>query len=348
MPVVFPSELQTYAADILRLAGSSAREADIVAANLVEANLQGHDSHGVGLLPGYVDSIQEGGLRPNTDAVLVADHGCSLVYDGQQGYGQVVTQQVISAGIERALKLGVCVINLRNSHHLARVGAWAEQCASAGLISIHFVNVFCRPLVAPFGGTRAKFGTNPFCIGVPRTNREPLILDFATSAIAFGKANVAYNKGQQLAGGVLIDAEGNPTTDPAAIVAPPFGALLPFGKHKGGGLALMCSILAGALTGGPTERTADVESALVVNSMLSIILNPAVMGGAISFEDEIDAYLPWVRDSRPLDDGEVMFPGEIERKTKMERTKSGINIDEKTWRQLAEVRASLSSRDASI
>lgn len=348
VPVVFHSELRAYAAEIVRLAGSSTTEAEIVAANLVEANLQGHDSHGVGLLPGYVDSIMEGGLRPNTDAVLVADHGCSLTYDGQHGYGQVVTRQVMAAGIARALDLGVCLVNLRNSHHLARVGAWAEQCASAGLVSIHFVNVFCRPLVAPFGGTLAKFGTNPFCIGVPRTGQEPLILDFATSAIAFGKAHVAYNKGQKLAGDVLIDAGGKPTSDPAAIVNAPYGALLPFGKHKGGGLALMCSILGGALTGGPTERTADPESALVVNSLLSIIINPAILGGAASFEQEIDAYLPWVRDSRPLNEDEVLFPGEVERKIRSERIRSGIHIDQNTWDQLAEVRTLLSSRHVVI
>jgi len=340
MPRISPAELRHFAAEVFRLAGSSPGEAEIVAANLVEANLQGHDSHGVGLIPGYLESIAEGGLQPNRSAELVADNGASLIFDGRRGYGQVVTAEVMKAGIERVNSQGICVVSLRNSHHLARVGAWAEQCAAAGLVSIHFVNVFCRPLVAPFGGTLPKFGTNPFCIGVPRIGAEPLVLDFATSAIAFGKANVAYNKGERLAADVLIDAEGRPTDDPAAIVEAPHGALLPFGKHKGGGLALMCSILGAALTGGPTERTADPDSALVVNSMLSIILNPAVLGGAATFEAEIDAFLPWVRDARPLGDA-LLFPGEIERQRKAERSAKGIDVDDTTWRKLQEARAGL-------
>lgn len=340
MPRISPEELRTFAADVFRLAGSSPEEAETVAANLVEANLQGHDSHGVGLIPSYMDSIAEGGLQPNTSARLVADNGAALVFDGRHGYGQVVTAEVMAAGIERARKLGVCVTSLRDTHHLARVGAWAEQCAAAGLVSIHFVNVFCRPLVAPFGGTLAKFGTNPFCIGVPRAGAEPLVLDFATSAIAFGKANVAYNKGERLSADVLIDAEGRPTDDPAAIVEAPRGALLTFGRHKGGGLALMCSLLGAALTGGSTERGADPDSAMVVNSMLSIILDPAVLGGTATFEAEIDAFLPWVRDARPLGD-DLLFPGEIERQRKAERSAKGIDIDDRTWRQLQDARARL-------
>lgn len=340
MPRFSPDTLRDFAADVFRLAGSSPEEAQIVAANLVEANLQGHDSHGVGLIPTYMDSIAEDGLKPNTSAALVADNGASLVFDGRYGYGQVVTRQVMAAGIERALKLGVCITSLRDTHHLARVGAWAEQCAEAGLVSIHFVNVFGRPLVAPFGGTLAKFGTNPFCIGVPRAGAEPLVLDFATSAIAFGKASVAYNKGERLAADVLIDAEGRPTDDPADIVEAPYGALLPFGKHKGGGLALMCSLLGAALTGGSTERGADPDTALVVNSMLSVIINPAVMGGAASFEAEIDAFLPWVRDARPLGD-DLLFPGEIERRRKAARTADGIDLDDRTWSLLQDARAKL-------
>lgn len=340
MPRISPADLTALAAEIFRLAGSSPKEAETVAANLVEANLQGHDSHGVGLVPGYLAAIAEGGLRPGQSVERVADHGASLVFDGRRGFGQVVTAEAMAAGIERALQLGICAVSLRNSHHLARVGAWAEQCAAAGLVSIHFVNVFYRPLVAPFGGTSPKFGTNPFCIGVPRAGAAPLVLDFATSAIAYGKANVAYNKGEQLADDVLIDAEGHPTTDPAAIIEAPHGALLPFGKHKGGGLALMCSILGAVLTGGPTERTADADSAAVVNNMLSIILNPAVLGGAASFEAEIDAFLPWVRDARPLGDA-LLFPGEIERQRKADRSAAGIDIDDTTWRKLQEARAGL-------
>lgn len=341
MPRFSPSALRASAAEIIRLAGSSSEEADIVAANLVEANLQGHDSHGVGMIPHYVAALRQGGLKANTSAKLLADHGAILVFDGQSGYGQVVTRQVIDAGIERARATGVCVTSLKNSHHLGRVGAWAEQCAAVGLVSIHFVNAFFRPLVAPFNGIDPKFGTNPFCVGVPRTGHDSLILDFATSAIALGKARVAYNTGKPLDPDVVVDAAGNPTTDPTCMIEPPHGALLPFGKHKGGGLALICALLGAALTGSPTERLAKPGDMRILNGMLSIIINPAMLGGADSFTDEIEAFLPWVRQSRPIA-GEVLFPGEPEQRRKAERSRGGIDVDDETWRQMMDAKASLS------
>lgn len=340
MPRFSPTELRATAAEIIRLAGSSAEEAEIVAGNLVEANLQGHDSHGVGMIPHYVLSLKQGGLKANTPAKRVADHGAILVFDGQCGYGQVVTRQVMAAGIERARTTGVCVTSLKNSHHLGRVGAWAEQCADADLVSIHFVNAVLRPLVAPFNGTLPKLGTNPFCVGVPRTGHPPLVLDFATSAIAVGKARVALNTGTALDPDVVIDADGRPTTDPACMIVPPFGALLPFGKHKGGGLALVCALLGAALTGSPTERQAEPGDMKIINGMLSIIVNPAMLGGAETFAAEIEEFLPWVRQSRPID-GEVLFPGEPEQRRRKERARDGIEVDEETWRQLQEAKASL-------
>ncbi|HXP97263.1 MAG TPA: malate/lactate/ureidoglycolate dehydrogenase [Telmatospirillum sp.] len=341
MPIFSAPQLHSITAEIVRLAGSSQEEADIVAANLVEANLQGHDSHGVGMIPQYVASINYGGLKPNTSAKLVADHNAILVFDGQCGYGQVVTRQVMDAGIARAQTTGVCVTSLKYAHHLGRVGAWAEQCAAAGLVSIHFVNAYCRPLVAPFNGVDPKFGTNPFCVGIPRADHTPVVLDFATSAIAVGKARVAYNTGKPLDPGVVVDADGLPSTDPACMIEQPYGALIPFGKHKGGGLALICSLLGGALTGSPTERVTEPGDKRIVNGILSIIIDPARMGGADSFAAEIEDFFPWVRQSRTIE-GEMLFPGEPEQRKKSERLARGIEVDETTWRELVDARESLS------
>jgi uncharacterized oxidoreductase len=292
------------------------------------------------MIPHYVASVKQGGLKPNTPVKLLADHTAILVFDGQSGYGQVVTRQVMDAAIDRARTTGVCVTSLKNAHHLGRVGAWAEQCAAAGLVSIHFVNAVLRPLVAPFNGVDAKLGTNPFCVGVPRTGQLPLILDFATSAIAVGKARVAYNTGKPLDPDMIVDAEGNPSTDPACMIEPPFGALLPFGKHKGGGLALICSLLGAALTGSPTERHAASGDLRIINGMLSIVIDPAMLGGADTFMEEMDAFLPWVRQSRPIE-GEVLFPGEPEQRHKAQRLQSGIEVDAETWRQMMVAKTSL-------
>ena len=140
---------------------------------------------------------------------------------------------------------------IRNSGHLGRIGAWAEQLAEAGLASFHFVNTSgFGILVAPHGGSDRRLSANPIAAGVPVKGRRPLILDIATSAIAEGKIQVAKNKGEQLPPGLVLDGKGRPTTDPKAFYAEPPGAILPFGGHKGSGLSFFCEILAGSLTGG--------------------------------------------------------------------------------------------------
>jgi len=252
---------------IVAAAGSHDGEAAQVAANLVEANLRGHDSHGVGMVPRYVDAVLEGGLAVNSHVAIRQDSGALLTLDGRQGYGQVIGQEAMELGAARAKEHGVCVVGLAHSHHLGRIGQWAEQCVDHGLVSIHFVNVLSRPIVAPFGGRDARLGTNPFCVGIPRPGGEPILLDFATSKIAQGKTRVAYNKGVAIEPGTLIDNHGEPTTDPRYTVVEPIGALLPFGEHKGAGLALICELLGGALAGGATGRAVSDGRRRVLNSM---------------------------------------------------------------------------------
>ena len=210
------------------------------------------------------------------------DNGAVIVIDGGAGYGQVVAKEAMDIGIDRAKKHGVCVVGLTNAHHIGRIGHWAEQCARAGMVSTHWVNVHGhKSLVAPFGGAEPRFTTNPYCTAVPRKGKEPIVLDFATSQVAMGKVRVANNKKVQMEPGLLIDAAGKPTTDPGVMYNPPYGAILPFGLHKGGGLAVICDLLAGALTGGRTHspRTIKKDGTDIINNMLSIIIDPASMGG---------------------------------------------------------------------
>ncbi|NDD01760.1 MAG: malate/lactate/ureidoglycolate dehydrogenase, partial [Betaproteobacteria bacterium] len=155
------AQLQSQIASIIQMAGSQAAEAAQVAANLVMANLSGHDSHGVGMVPRYVDAVLEGGLNPNTGVKVVLDTGPLLNLDGQRGYGQITGVQAMQMGIERAKQHGVCTVALSRSHHLGRIGHFAEMAVAQGLVSVHFVNVLSRPVVAPFGGGDGRFGTNP-------------------------------------------------------------------------------------------------------------------------------------------------------------------------------------------
>lgn len=188
-PVVVQADnLRTMVTQIVAAAGSSEKEADTVASNLVLSNLKGHDSHGVGYLPRYIKGALAGLIKQDAVATVVADTPTMVLLDGGIGFGQSLGAQAMALGIPRALEHGVAVVGIRNSHHLARIGAWAEQCADAGLISVHFTNVAGHdPLVAPHNGTDPRLGTNPFTVGFPgEAPGEHIVLDYATSELALG------------------------------------------------------------------------------------------------------------------------------------------------------------------
>ena len=354
-------------ASILIASGSTPSEANTVAGNLVLANLSGHDSHGVGMLPRYVDAVLEGGLKPNSSVRVVLDTGSLLTLDGQRGYGQIVGEQAMALGIARAQTHGSCIMTLGNAHHLGRIGHFAEMAVAQGLVSLHFVNVLSRPVVAPFGGGDGRYGTNPCCIGIPLKGRAPsdagppqgssspsgdsaareatsvgahFILDFATSRVAQGKMRVAHNQGQRAEPGTLIDEHGRPTTDPGVVVVPQsnglFGALLAFGEHKGYGLAVACELLGGALTGSGTwHQPTDPAVRAVVNGMLTILIDPAKLGTQATFEQEALAFIDWLQ-AGPVAPGfdAVQIAGDPERAYRKQRQTQGIAVDAQTWQEI--------------
>ncbi len=344
MPVIAHQSLHRVAAEIVERGGSTGDEPRLVADHLVGANLAGHDSHGVGMLPRYVQNLKEGKLVANQHAELVSDLGAIVVVDGHRGYGQVVAGEATEIAIARARDHGVAVLALRNAHHIGRVGAWGEMCAAAGLVSMHYVNAIGHvPLVAPFRGSDPRFATNPYCCALPAAGgRPPLLLDMATSKIAMGKVRIAMNKGEQVAPETLIDAEGRPTTDPKVMFEEPQGALLPIGAHKGYGLALVCELLAGALTGGGTGRPEYPRDGRIINNMLAVLIDPARLVDRAVFEDEMKAMLDYVTASPPADaEAPVLIPGDPERASRAEREANGIPVDDITWAEILEAAESL-------
>lgn len=329
--------LRAFASAVFRAAGSDDVEAQLVGDHLVDANLVGHDSHGVMRIAKYLDWHARGQVVANEHVDVVRDSACHLLVDGRFGYGQVIGREAIELATNKAWQSGVCALGIRNSGHLGRIGAWAEQAAEAGLASIHFVNTSgFGILVAPFGGTDRRLSANPIAAGAP-TDDAPLILDISTSAIAEGKIQVARNQGRQLPEGCTIAADGSPNRDPARFYGPPEGALLPVGGHKGYGLSVFCEILAGALTGGLTTNRSNPTAGRLVNNMTSILFDPDAFCGVDEFKAEVMRMAAWVKASpAATPEGEVLLPGELERRTRAMRERDGVPIDAVTRRQIAE------------
>src|ERR1700761_1139564 len=334
------ARLLTLANKIVAAGGSKPDEASIVADHLVEANLRGHDSHGVGMLVAYVRDYEAGTLKPNQTAEIVSDTGTISVWDAHGGYGQVIARQAVEWAIDAAKTHGVAVNGLRNAHHIGRVGSYGEIAARAGMVSLHFVNVASgAPGVAPFRGREGRFLTNPVCIAIPGTGtHEPILLDFATSRVALGKVRVAYNSKKPMMDGALLDHAGKPTTSPAVMYTEPRGAVLPFGEHKGSGLALICELLAGAIVGSPSVTTKTPPDIGIINGMLTIVIDPARLSARDSMMAEIDAMIEWVKSAAPSDpELPVLVAGEPERIARAARLAKGIEVEDETWRQLCAI-----------
>jgi uncharacterized oxidoreductase len=337
--------LHRWVAELWLAAGSSSREAALTADHLVGANLAGHDSHGVGMVPRYVNSWLADELQLNQQVAIAQDTGSMLTLDGRRGMGQAVTREAMEIAIERAREYGVCVMGLKHAHHLGRVGHWAEQAIAAGMVSVHFVNAVSKPIVAPHGGAQGRFLTNPFTVGIPVPGRAPVLLDFATSAIALGKVRVAYNKQVKAPAGSLLDQQGAFTDDPAVMFPPagtPPGALVPFAGHKGYALAMVCELLGAALIGGDTTRPAHVTMKHAIwNNMLAIVFDPRRMGTADVFGGEFNAFVEWVQSAK-LQQGSdaILLPGEPEQAMRKARA-AAVPIDSGTLAQMDEAAAAV-------
>jgi uncharacterized oxidoreductase len=336
---------------IVKAGGSAAAEADLVADHLVQANLAGHDSHGVGMLPAYVRHLQAGLVVPNTRAKCVKDDGPTLMFDGGRGYGRCVAGEAMTGAIARCLQTGVVAMTLANAHHVGRVGAYGELASAAGLVSLHFVNVTDhRAVVAPFRGTDARFVTNPVCIALPGTDRQPsLLLDMATSAIAMGKVRVAKNEGKPVPEGVMIDPAGRPSRDPSVMYTEPHGALLPFGGHKGYALAVVTELLAGALSGGPTIQPANPRLGGIINNMFTVLVDPARLAGVDWLRREIDGFVEYVKASPPADPAApVLVPGDPERIARAHRGRIGIDVDATSWEEILQAGEKMGLKRADV
>jgi hydroxycarboxylate dehydrogenase B len=339
MKVVPAEQLKRLTVDILQRVGASADAAECVADHLVDANLAGHDSHGVMRIRQYLNLIDAGKLRPDGRMQIVEEAASGAVVDGGQGFGQLIARDAMLLAMKKAREGGVGAVSVRNCCHTGRIGTYTEMAAQAGLVGIAMTNSGGGgQLVAPFGGTARRLSTNPISIAAPSGGPHPIMLDIASSVAPEGKVRNYYLAGKSVPPGWMIDAAGNPTTNPADFYAEPGGSLLPLGGavgYKGFGLSFMIDILAGALSGAGCIRP-DAE--YTGDGMLAIALDVRRFTPLADFQQRVAAMVDHVKSCPTAPEfDQIYVPGEIEACQRERRLREGIAIDPAVWTQIEQV-----------
>ncbi|SHI05607.1 Ldh family oxidoreductase [Marivita hallyeonensis] len=340
---VDPAEITQTMVDILRAGGCAEDEARCVAEHLTDASATGHDSHGIIRILRYHQWLQTGQIRAGQGLTPMVELDAFTLFDGNSGMGQRLARDAVARGIAMAKDRGFAGIGLRRAGHIGRLGAYTEQAAAEGLVSIMFVNVAGSQLVAPFGTGQRAASTAPVSVGVPNPGGDDFILDFATSMVAEGKALVAAQGGAPLKVDALVDSDGRPTRDPAVLYGESVssavpdprggdGALQAFGLHKGSGLMLACELLAGALTSNGTNGATEHPFG---NGLLAVFIDPARLDAEGAIFPEVAGYIDFVRGLTPgTDTDRVLIPGDRERTLRAKRMREGIPLPKRVAEEI--------------
>jgi uncharacterized oxidoreductase len=331
---VTESKLRDLVSRIYQAKGTSAEDAETVARHQVEANLVGHDSHGIMRTRGYVALIDKGHIVPGAPYEVEQVGPTSTVVNGNWNFGFVVTERAMKETIEKAKDVGVAMASVRYQGHVGRLGAYAAMAAEQGLIAMMMADSGLGPkFVTPFGGSSSRLGTNPICFAAPGGSQGPVVLDMATSAVAAGKIHVARDRGTSIPEGWVLDKDGNPTTNPLDYYDG--GTILPLGGdqgHKGYGLSFIVEMFCGLLTGlgfgiDPKGRHND--------GIFLTVFDIARLQDPARFEQMMADFIAYLKDTPPAKGfDEILYPGELESRLGAARRAAGIELDEKSWADL--------------
>ena len=337
MPTVAADKLREIATALLRGAGASDEEAAIVSRHSIDANLAGHDSHGIIQIPTYIDRIDVGHLVPQAPFEVVRDTSTITVIDGHWGFGYTVSEKAMRMTIDKAREHGVAATTVYRQGHVGRVTDYPVMAAEAGMIGMMTADSGrSAKQVVPFGGREARLGTNPICMAMPSNLEGPLFIDIATSAVAGGKISLALARGERIPEGWIVDKEGKPTTDPAALQQG--GSSLPLGGeqgHKGYGLSVMVEIFSGILTGlgfgvEPSGRHND--------GVFMAAFDVEAFRPLEEFKQEVTDFAMYLKETPPAPGfSQVYYPGELEHLTTQRKMKEGIEVEDATWERLREL-----------
>jgi LDH2 family malate/lactate/ureidoglycolate dehydrogenase len=330
---VMPDSLLDFASAVYERAGMPTADAKLAADTLVQADLWGHQSHGVMRLSWYVARLKAGVCDPVAKPELAVDAGAIAVLNGRDGMGQVLTAHVAREAVNRAKAHGIGAVALRNSNHFGTAMYFTLMAAREGCVG--FLSTNASPAMAPWGGRKKAVGTNPWSWAAPAGSHPPMVLDVANTGVARGKIYLAKQKGLPIPEGWAINSSGAPTTDPAEAIE---GIILPMAQHKGYAIAVMMDMLSGVLTGsafgsavhGPyqTEHRSGA-------GQFMIALDIAAIQPLAEFGDRMDRYIAELK-SVPLAQGfeEIVYPGEIEARNDVRNRADGLLLPEDTLADL--------------
>ncbi len=335
MPTFSIATLHRLGCEILQKAGTNTDDANIVVDELLDANLVGHDSHGVIRLKQYVDSIGAGEIKPGAEIQTVLSTPGITVIDGNFNFGQVVAARALERGQEEASKNGTHTVLCRNTNHVGRLGSYTRKAAMEGFATLMAVNGPANFSVIPWGGLDPRLGTNPISMAAP-WKEDPLVLDMTTSATAEGKIRVATQAGESIPEGLIVDELGNSATDPNAFYQG--GAILPLGGalgFKGYGLGVMLDIFCGVLSGAGVAREDVTPSS---NGVWLQIIDINQVVSDHDYESMMNKYVEWIKSSRTAPGvEEILLPGEIESQRRAHHNEKGISLSDGTWNQMKEL-----------
>ena len=336
LPRVDPQRLTDFARAVYESVAVPPDDARLIADTLVQADLWGHQSHGVLRLGWYLDRVRNGVMQPVTRAEFVVDAGAIAVIDGNEGVGHRLTVLAVQEAVRRAKTHGIGAVGVRNSNHFGTCMYYTRIGAQHGCVMLLTSNG--GPAMAPWGGRKKIIGTNPWSVAAPAGRHAPLVLDIANTGVARGKIYLARNKRLPIPLGWAINAAGAPTTDPQEAID---GIILPMAEHKGYAIAVAVDVLSGVLTGSgflsavhSPYKTAEKSNC----GHLALALNIEAFQPLAEFNARMEQYIEKLK-SVPLAKGfdEVFYPGEIEVRNDARFRREGLSLPEDTLADLRRI-----------
>jgi LDH2 family malate/lactate/ureidoglycolate dehydrogenase len=328
--------LRDFAAAVYETAGLPQQDAWLVADTLVQADLWGHQSHGVLRLGWYLDRVRNGVMKPKTEPEFVVDAGTLALIDGHDGVGHVLALLAAEEAIRRAKTHGIGAVGVRNSNHFGTCMYYTLMAAREGCMM--FLTTNGGPAMPPWGGMRKVIGTNPWSVATPAGRHAPFVVDMANTGVARGKIYLARQKRQPIPLGWALDVEGAPTTDPQEAID---GIILPMAEHKGYAIAMMVDVLSGVMTGSGflTQVHSPYKTAEKSNcGHLFIALDIEAFQPLLQFNARMEQYIAELK-AVPRAQGfeEIFYPGEIEARNDVKNRREGIQFPADTIADLQRI-----------